>query len=128
MSCFFQKVNLLKPCPLSFTKYVDCRILRVHGNHECPGKSWGFNLPEPSGVARNGPSRVRPDSSKIKLTFYNSSCFQVATWLVVAILARTGTARTGTVLCQQLVQLNASRFHARSANVRTQNGHTKDRD
>ena len=46
-----------------------------------PGKSFEVNVPEPSGVARNGPSRARPDHSKI-YSINNSSLFQVASYTV----------------------------------------------
>ena len=41
---------------------------RVSVFSSCPVKSCEVNLPELSGVARNGPSRAMSDHSKIKLT------------------------------------------------------------
>ena len=74
---------------------------------------------ESSGVARNGPSRARPDHSKI-YNINNISLFQVASYTVSSYQFCTDRYCALSATCQ----LRCS-VHVRSSHVRTQNSHAK---
>ena len=73
-----------------------------------PGKSFEVNVPEPSGVARNGPIGLGPTTRKSSLHYNinNSSLFQVASYIVSSCQFCTDRYHAVSATCQ-LARLDA---------------------